>query len=491
MHELHNATTPNYSILPPETGVEAAVNFDTKEATANITVYGESRTETGTVHEVSPPNRIERTAASYVDNIRSLETDEYREARRARYEEALRERRIKEQRKRDLNHEVRIVQSVRTNGDRTYRLRPATPDEIKQVALYGSRRTADEHNRLILDAPVDGPDMSTRHLDVTLRITQAPEDVLLPDGKGGSLVKRVPAGTALLQRKGRIEHRIPLEDGTNGKQTYRIDHEHVNETAMLAGQEAIDALISTNPPTEYERRMLAEENAREKKRQAQAFKYKWLGLVAAGALVAVSVADIGAQLVGQQAHQTKPPIHRQHTRTDQSHATDTAEASGETTILLTAQVTNDELWSFEAEQLNMAEPGLKEQNPTLFNTKVLAWVRASEGLPSNSAIQNYRHMSEIDSFTAYTAAAMMVYDKIEHPPVGPPSEGGSITPSAQKNAQDVVELDQAFTSLEQLPVEGDGLNDQKDAKAPVVKAATQKIGKLLQKFATIITLKTN
>lgn len=492
MLELQNTPT-NYSMLPPEAAT-VAVNFDTRQATESVTVYATAETETGTVQKELSPNITERTGVSYADNISSPEIEKPHHAQRLHQEEALRKRRFEEQRSRDHNHQVRIVKSVRTNGDRTYRLRPATPAEIKEVAVYGSRRTAAEHNRLILDAPADGQKMD--NLDVTLRITQAPENIHVPDSRRINRAKLVPAGTALLRRKGYIEHRVPLGEDEDGNQTYRIDRQRLDELAILADQEAIDALIMTNPPTEDERRILAEENAREKDREerqrAIALKRKWLGAVAVGALVAVSIADMTAQLVGQQqTPYTRPPIHRQHTQTGQSHATDKTETSGKTTILLTAQVKNKTLWSFEAEQLNIAEPGLEEKNPTLFNTEVQAWVRASEGLASNSTIENYRHMPATDGFTAYTAAAMVVYDQMEHPPVGAPSEGGGITLSSQKNAQDVAELSQAFISLEQFPVEGDGLNDQKDAKTPVVKAAAQKIGKLLQKFANLVTLKTD
>lgn len=494
--QLHQPT--GYTIIPQEAGVAAAVNFDTRQMTKNVAVYSRQNLTEGRPREISPPSPVvaqasrivTKAATSYLEAVESLDTDEFKEAQRVRAEQRQHEREANEQRKRDGNNEARVTETVRLNGDRTYRLRPATPEQIEQVSNRGSRRSAASHNRLILDAPADDQNINTRRLRVKLRITAHQEDIIVPDetAQDGFRIERVPAGTAILHRKGRIDHRVSLENGARGVERYRIDREHVDQTVILADRKTVNDMLATNPPTEDEREALRQDL--ENERQAKREKWKWLGLVATGTLLAGTISEAfhrndSPQLLGER----RPALHdTRGTRGDEQPSSRHSTPSTQPKINLTTTVDGTVLWSFEAEELNIAQPGLQTENPQLFNTEVLAWVRASEDISQNILeIQNYRHMSRTEGVRAYTAQAMELYDQLEQPKPVHALKQGAVTPKEWQEINEISTLKQNFETLEQTPITGDGLNDQTDAKNPLVQTAAKKVSSLLQKLSHLFS----
>lgn len=481
-------------MIPQEAGVVAAINFDTREATENVAVYSQQDLAEGRTREISPPNKIlteaskiaTQAATSYVEAVQSHETDEFKEAQRVRAEQRRKEREANEQRKRDRNREALVTETVRSNGDKTYRLRPATTEQIEQVSTRGSRRAAATHNRLTLDIPVDDQNIDTRHLRVKLRITGHQEDIVVPDetAQEGYRIEQVPAGTAILHRKGRIYHRVALENGAQGEQRYRIDRERVDQTVILADREAVNNIIAANPPTAAESQALRQDL--EDERQAERDKWKWLGLVAAGTLLLGSAMEL-LQHHEPQGQANHPPIHDNRGKVGGNQPVGGgSEQPNSPHINLVAYVQGTELWTYEAQQLNQAEPGLQAKDPSKFNNEVLGWMRASEDMPQNLAtIQNYRAISSTEGFVAYTAQAMELFDQAEQPNQLPNTGSGSSLERSYEWLTDAAGLAENMTALEQTPITGDGLNDQTDAKNSVVKTAAKKFGDFLKKISQL------
>ncbi len=493
MHEqLHQPT--GYTLISQETGVAAAVNFDTRQATSNVAVYSQQERDEGRVHQVSPPNKIvaeasrvaTRAATSYVEAVQSQDTEEYKEAQRVRAEQRLKEREANEQRKRDRNRESLVTETVRLDGDRTYRLRPATTEQIEQVSARGSRRAAAAHNRLILDTPADDQNIDTRRLRVKLRVTDHQEDISVPDEtvQDGFRIEQVPAGTAILHRKGRIDLRVALGNGQHGEQRYRIDRERVDQTVILADRDAVNNILAANPPTAAESQALREEIADE--RQAEWNKLKWLGLIAAGTLLLGAAAEL-LQSHEPQGHANKPGIHDTRGQGGSGQPAGSGkEQPNLPHINLTAYVQGTELWTYEARQLNQAEPGLQAKDPAKFNNEVLAWVRASEDMPQNlESIQNYRAMPNTEGFVAYTAQAIELFDQAEQPNQLPNTGNSAALEHFYEWQTDAVSLAQNIAVLEQTPIAGDGLNDQTDARNPIIKTAAKKFGDFLKKLSQL------